>query len=209
MKGCKMRARASFWSSSASVCAELKGWRAERSSLFSLNICILGIIQMVYWESASTQTCLNVLTCYLTIERIGSCFKIVVYDLVIWRNVERKVLISGFISVRDTGGSNLYRKRLCVIIISVSTRLRLCSQTCCNRALVSSSGLDSDESCEGGSESSFKDALADGGSQKNNGSMPQKNGMKKHRYCCIPAPRICWSQVKTAWRSCLGHSGSL
>ncbi|XP_076133442.1 oxysterol-binding protein-related protein 2b [Alosa pseudoharengus] len=41
-------------------------------------------------------------------------------------------------------------------------------------------GLDSDESCEGMSEASFKDAVADG-AQKNNGSVPQENGIKKRR----------------------------
>lgn len=52
----------------------------------------------------------------------------------------------------------------------------------------SPTGLDSDESYEGVSEASFKDALVfDGSSQKNNGSVPQENGIKKHRYCCIPA----------------------
>lgn len=101
------------------------------------------------------------------------------------------------LTVRGWWFKSIQEFAVCLMIISVGTRLRLCSQTCCNRALVSSSGLDSDESCEGGSESSFKDALADGGSQKNNGSVPQKNGMKKHRYCCIPAPRICWSQVNS------------
>uniref|UniRef100_A0A674PNL8 Oxysterol-binding protein n=1 Tax=Takifugu rubripes TaxID=31033 RepID=A0A674PNL8_TAKRU len=91
------------------------------------------------------------------------------------------------------------------MIISVGTRLRLCSQTCCDRALVSSSGLDSDESCEGGSESSFKDALADGGSQKNNGSVPQKNGMKKHRES-LPAPMFSRNSV-SIWsilKKCIG-----
>lgn len=54
------------------------------------------------------------------------------------------------------------------------------------------SGLDSDESYEGVSESSFKDALVfDGSSQKNNGSVPQQNGIKKHRFCRIPALYIC------------------
>lgn len=47
-------------------------------------------------------------------------------------------------------------------------------------------GLDSDESYEGVSEASFKDALVyDGSSQKNNGSVPEENGIKKHRYGCI------------------------
>ncbi|KAF3860158.1 hypothetical protein F7725_000413 [Dissostichus mawsoni] len=52
---------------------------------------------------------------------------------------------------------------------------------------LSPTGLDSDESYEGVSEASFKDALVfDSSSQKNNGSVPQENGIKKHRYCCIP-----------------------
>lgn len=50
-------------------------------------------------------------------------------------------------------------------------------------------GLDSDESYEGVSEASFKDALVfDSSCQKNNGSVPQENGIKKHRCHCIPAP---------------------
>lgn len=50
-------------------------------------------------------------------------------------------------------------------------------------------GLDSDESCEGLSEASFKDARGfDGSIQKNNGSVPQENGIRKHRYSFIPAP---------------------
>lgn len=54
------------------------------------------------------------------------------------------------------------------------------------------SGLDSDESYEGVSESSFKDALVfDGSSQKNNGSVPQQNGIKKHRSGRIPPLFIC------------------
>lgn len=54
------------------------------------------------------------------------------------------------------------------------------------------SGLDSDESYEGVSESSFKDALVfDGGSQKNNGSVPQQNGIKKHRSRHIPPLCFC------------------
>lgn len=50
------------------------------------------------------------------------------------------------------------------------------------------SGLDSDESYEGVSESSFKDALVfdSSSSQKKNGSVPQENGVRKHRYSCIP-----------------------
>uniref|UniRef100_G3NQ09 Oxysterol-binding protein n=1 Tax=Gasterosteus aculeatus aculeatus TaxID=481459 RepID=G3NQ09_GASAC len=50
--------------------------------------------------------------------------------------------------------------------------------------------LDSDESYEGMSEASFKDAVVfDGSSQKKNGSVAQENGIRKHRYCSIPAPR--------------------
>uniref|UniRef100_A0A3P8V687 Oxysterol-binding protein n=1 Tax=Cynoglossus semilaevis TaxID=244447 RepID=A0A3P8V687_CYNSE len=49
-------------------------------------------------------------------------------------------------------------------------------------------GLDSDESYEGVSEASFKDALVfDSSRQKNNGSVPQENGIKKHR-TSLPAP---------------------
>lgn len=56
-------------------------------------------------------------------------------------------------------------------------------------SLLVSQGLDSDESYEGVSEASFKDALVfDGSSQKDNGSVPQENGIKKHRCCSIPAP---------------------
>ncbi|KAL4655458.1 oxysterol-binding protein-related protein 2-like [Arapaima gigas] len=42
-------------------------------------------------------------------------------------------------------------------------------------------GLDSDESCEGISEASFKDAIALDCHQKNNGTPPQENGIRKHR----------------------------
>ena len=63
----------------------------------------------------------------------------------------------------------------------------LCDVTDCYRFLLT--GLDSDESYEGVSEASFKDAqLFDCNSRKNNGSVPQENGIKKHRYSCIPAP---------------------
>lgn len=41
-------------------------------------------------------------------------------------------------------------------------------------------GLDSDESCEGTSEASFKDAVVDAGAEKNNGTV-QENGIKKRR----------------------------
>lgn len=42
-------------------------------------------------------------------------------------------------------------------------------------------GLDSDESGEGTSEASFKDAVVDAGAEKSNGTVPQENGIKKHR----------------------------
>ncbi|XP_072304773.1 oxysterol-binding protein-related protein 2b isoform X2 [Eucyclogobius newberryi] len=64
------------------------------------------------------------------------------------------------------------------------------------------SGLDSDESCEGVSEASFKDAMV---SQKNNGAVPQENGIRKHR-ASLPAqmyPRntiSVWSILK----KCIG-----
>ncbi|XP_035594255.1 oxysterol-binding protein-related protein 2-like isoform X2 [Oncorhynchus keta] len=48
-------------------------------------------------------------------------------------------------------------------------------------------GLDSDESYEGTSEASFKDALVYDGTQRNNGSLPQENGIRKHR-TTLPAP---------------------
>ncbi|XP_023257366.1 oxysterol-binding protein-related protein 2-like [Seriola lalandi dorsalis] len=67
-------------------------------------------------------------------------------------------------------------------------------------------GLDSDESYEGVSEASFKDALVfDGSSQKDNGSVPQENGIKKHRKS-LPAPMFSrntmsvWSILK----KCIG-----
>lgn len=41
-------------------------------------------------------------------------------------------------------------------------------------------GLDSDESCEGASEASFKDAVVDAGAEKNNVTV-QENGIKKRR----------------------------
>lgn len=52
--------------------------------------------------------------------------------------------------------------------------------------LLCGSGLDSDESCEGTSEGSFKDAVVFAGAQKNNGVVPQENGIKKRRYGQIP-----------------------
>lgn len=41
-------------------------------------------------------------------------------------------------------------------------------------------GLDSDESCEGTSEASFKDAVVDAGAEKHNVPV-QENGIKKRR----------------------------
>ncbi|XP_041711996.2 oxysterol-binding protein-related protein 2-like [Coregonus clupeaformis] len=48
-------------------------------------------------------------------------------------------------------------------------------------------GLDSDESYEGMSEASFKDAVVYDGTQRNNGSLPQGNGIRKHR-TTLPTP---------------------
>ncbi|XP_075882281.1 oxysterol-binding protein-related protein 2-like isoform X1 [Nelusetta ayraudi] len=67
-------------------------------------------------------------------------------------------------------------------------------------------GLDSDESYEGVSESSFKDALVfDGSSQKNNGSVPQQNGIKKHRES-LPAPMLSRNSVGlwSILKKCIG-----
>ncbi|XP_063738329.1 oxysterol-binding protein-related protein 2-like isoform X1 [Eleginops maclovinus] len=67
-------------------------------------------------------------------------------------------------------------------------------------------GLDSDESYEGVSEASFKDALVfDSSSQKNNGSVPQENGIKKHR-TSLPAPMFSRNNI-SVWsilRKCIG-----
>ncbi|KAM8755591.1 oxysterol-binding protein-related protein 2-like isoform 1-T3 [Acanthopagrus schlegelii] len=67
-------------------------------------------------------------------------------------------------------------------------------------------GLDSDESYEGVSEASFKDALVfEGGNQKNNGSVPQENGIKKHRES-LPAPMFSRNSV-SIWsilKKCIG-----
>lgn len=67
-------------------------------------------------------------------------------------------------------------------------------------------GLDSDESYEGVSEASFQDALLfDGSCQKNNGSVPQENGIKKHR-TSLPAPMFSRNNV-SVWsilRKCIG-----
>ncbi|XP_051736168.1 oxysterol-binding protein-related protein 2b [Ctenopharyngodon idella] len=66
-------------------------------------------------------------------------------------------------------------------------------------------GLDSDESCEGTSEASFKDAVVYDGAQKNNGAVPQENGIKKRR-SSLPAPMFSrndfsvWSILK----KCIG-----
>lgn len=68
----------------------------------------------------------------------------------------------------------------------------------------SSAGLESDESCEGLSEASFKDAQGiDSSSQKNNGSVPQENGIKKHRYSCIPHPHSICCVCTCLWISTL------
>ncbi|XP_069550024.1 oxysterol-binding protein-related protein 2-like [Brachyistius frenatus] len=67
-------------------------------------------------------------------------------------------------------------------------------------------GLDSDESYEGVSEASFKDAqVFDGSSQKNNGSVLQKNGIKKHR-TSLPSPMFSRNTV-SVWsilKKCIG-----
>ncbi|MEQ2218071.1 hypothetical protein XENOCAPTIV_029001 [Xenoophorus captivus] len=67
-------------------------------------------------------------------------------------------------------------------------------------------GLDSDESCEGLSEASFKDARGFGcGIQKNNGSVPQENGIKKHR-TSLPASMFTRNTV-SIWsilKKCIG-----
>ncbi|XP_032426665.1 oxysterol-binding protein-related protein 2-like isoform X1 [Xiphophorus hellerii] len=67
-------------------------------------------------------------------------------------------------------------------------------------------GLDSDESCEGLSEASFKDARGfDGSIQKNNGSVPQENGIRKHR-TSLPAPMFSRNTV-SIWsilKKCIG-----
>ncbi|XP_023126518.2 oxysterol-binding protein-related protein 2b [Amphiprion ocellaris] len=67
-------------------------------------------------------------------------------------------------------------------------------------------GLDSDESYEGVSEASFKDAqVFDSSSQKNNGSVPQENGIKKHR-TSLPAPMFSRNTI-SVWsilKKCIG-----
>ncbi|XP_026222701.1 oxysterol-binding protein-related protein 2-like [Anabas testudineus] len=67
-------------------------------------------------------------------------------------------------------------------------------------------GLDSDESYEGVSEASFKDALVfDSSSQKNNGSVLQENGIKKHR-TSLPAPMFSRNTI-SIWsilKKCIG-----
>lgn len=57
------------------------------------------------------------------------------------------------------------------------------------------SGLDSDESCEGTSEASFKDAVVYDGAKKNNGAVPQENGIKKRRSGQIPVPWPIYSSL--------------
>uniref|UniRef100_A0A8C5G6F1 Oxysterol-binding protein n=1 Tax=Gouania willdenowi TaxID=441366 RepID=A0A8C5G6F1_GOUWI len=68
-------------------------------------------------------------------------------------------------------------------------------------------GLDSDESCEGLSEASFKDAqVFSSSSQKKNGSVPQENGIKKHR-TSLPAPMFARNTI-SVWsilKKCIGH----
>ncbi|XP_030590340.1 oxysterol-binding protein-related protein 2-like [Archocentrus centrarchus] len=67
-------------------------------------------------------------------------------------------------------------------------------------------GLESDESYEGLSEASFKDAQGiDSSSQKNNGSVPQENGIKKHR-TALPAPMFSRNNI-SVWsilKKCIG-----
>uniref|UniRef100_A0A3P9HY51 Oxysterol-binding protein n=1 Tax=Oryzias latipes TaxID=8090 RepID=A0A3P9HY51_ORYLA len=66
-------------------------------------------------------------------------------------------------------------------------------------------GLDSDESYEGVSEASFKDAQFDCSSHRNNGSVPNKNGIKKHR-TSLPAPMFSRNTV-SVWsilKKCIG-----
>uniref|UniRef100_A0A3Q0SJ84 Oxysterol-binding protein n=1 Tax=Amphilophus citrinellus TaxID=61819 RepID=A0A3Q0SJ84_AMPCI len=70
----------------------------------------------------------------------------------------------------------------------------------------SPTGLESDESYEGLSEASFKDAQGiDSSSQKNNGSVPQENGIKKHR-TALPAPMFSRNNI-SVWsilKKCIG-----
>ncbi|TDH10840.1 hypothetical protein EPR50_G00079220 [Perca flavescens] len=67
-------------------------------------------------------------------------------------------------------------------------------------------GLDSDESYEGVSEASYKDAVVfDSSSQKNNGSVPQENGIKKHR-TSLPAVMFSRNTI-SVWsilKKCIG-----
>ncbi|XP_035378482.1 oxysterol-binding protein-related protein 2b isoform X1 [Electrophorus electricus] len=66
-------------------------------------------------------------------------------------------------------------------------------------------GLDSDESCEGTSEASFKDAMVGDSTEKNNGTITQENGIRKRR-SALPAPMFSrnnfsvWSILK----KCIG-----
>uniref|UniRef100_A0A672R3K5 Oxysterol-binding protein n=1 Tax=Sinocyclocheilus grahami TaxID=75366 RepID=A0A672R3K5_SINGR len=82
--------------------------------------------------------------------------------------------------------------------------MHLCLSVSLNKMCLCVPGLDSDESCEGTSEASFKDAVVYGGAQKNNGAVPQ-NGIKKHR-SSLPAPMFSrndfsvWSILK----KCIG-----
>lgn len=48
------------------------------------------------------------------------------------------------------------------------------------KAYFCATGLDSDESCEGTSEASFKDAVVDASAEKTSGTV-QENGIKKRR----------------------------
>uniref|UniRef100_A0A8C7Z3A8 Oxysterol-binding protein n=1 Tax=Oryzias sinensis TaxID=183150 RepID=A0A8C7Z3A8_9TELE len=73
------------------------------------------------------------------------------------------------------------------------------------RSFCPSTGLDSDESYEGVSEASFKDAQFDCSSHRNNGSVPNKNGIKKHR-TSLPAPMFSRNTV-SVWsilKKCIG-----
>ncbi|XP_016333161.1 oxysterol-binding protein-related protein 2-like isoform X1 [Sinocyclocheilus anshuiensis] len=83
--------------------------------------------------------------------------------------------------------------------------MHLCLSVSLNKMCLCVPGLDSDESCEGTSEASFKDAVVYDGAQKNNGAVPQENGIKKHR-SSLPAPMFSrndfsvWSILK----KCIG-----
>uniref|UniRef100_A0A665T938 Oxysterol-binding protein n=1 Tax=Echeneis naucrates TaxID=173247 RepID=A0A665T938_ECHNA len=65
--------------------------------------------------------------------------------------------------------------------------------------------LDSDESYEGVSEASFKDALVFDSSQRDNGSVHQENGIKKHR-TSLPVPMFSRNTI-SVWsilKKCIG-----